>query len=119
MKKSHDTNLDPQTPVVPGNIAELMTSGIDVKLHLIQHHAQLAYLLASELLQEEVATLAGDKYERDKPLESRYRRWGSNPGSIRIDEERVPVRVPRVRDIEAGQERPLEVAPLWWTIFHL
>lgn len=108
MKKSHDTNLDPQSPAIPDSIAELMNSGIDVKLHLIQYHAHLAYLLAQELLEEEVTSLAGVRYERDKPLESRYRRWGSNPGSVRIDEERVPVRVPRVRDVEAGCERPLE-----------
>ncbi len=108
MKKYHNTNAGTETPEVPGSIGELMDAGIDVKLHLIQHHAQLAYMLAQELLQEEVVDLTGSKYERDKPMGSRYRRWGSNPGSIRINEERVPVRVPRVRDIEACQERPLE-----------
>lgn len=45
---------------------------------------------------------------RDKPLDGRYRRWGTNPGSVRIDRERVPIRVPRVRDIEDERERPLE-----------
>lgn len=108
MNKHHDTNLGTQTPDIPGSIAELMESGLDVKLHLIQHHAQLAWLLAQELLQDEVVSLTGDKYDRDKPMGSCYRRWGSNPGSIRIDEERVPLRVPRVRDVEVSQERPLE-----------
>lgn len=108
MSKSHDTKPTSETPAIPDSIAALMDSGIDVKLHLIQYHAHLAYLLAQELLEEEVTSLAGGRYDRDKPLESRYRRWGSNPGSIRIDEERVPVRVPRVRNVEAGRERPLE-----------
>ncbi|MEW6655067.1 MAG: transposase, partial [Bacteroidota bacterium] len=36
------------------------------------------------------------KYERGK----RYNRWGSNPGSIRIGEEKVPIEVPRFYDKE-------------------
>ena len=45
---------------------------------------------------------------RDKPHDGRYSWWGTNSGSIRIDGERVPIDVPRVRDTEAGEERPLE-----------
>lgn len=48
----------------------------------------------NNLVSEELKTKAGEKYERGK----RYSRWGSNPGSIRIGEERVPVEVPRLYD---------------------
>jgi transposase-like protein len=85
-----------------------MGSGLDMKLHLVQHHARMAYMLAEEILREETTMLTGEKYERDKPCGGRYRRWGTNPGSVRIDRERVPIRVPRVRDVEASEERPLE-----------
>jgi len=66
-------------------------------------------MLARELLEGEVTALCGDRYGRDKPLDGRYSRWGSNPGSIHVREERVPIEIPRVRDMEAGREQPLEV----------
>jgi len=50
----------------------------------------------------------GERHSRDRPSGRHYYRWGHNPGSIRIDGERVPIDVPRVRDAEAGEERPLE-----------
>jgi len=79
-----------------------------VKLHLLQHYAKLAEMLAREIMEEEVQTLAGPRYQRDKPHGGRYSRWGVNPGSIQIGDERVPVAVPRVRDTEAQKEQPLE-----------
>jgi len=108
MKNSHDTNERSQTPELPRAVHEAMYRGLDMKLQLVQHHAQMAYLLAQEIMEDETASLTGQKYHRDKPLGGRYSRWGSNPGSIRIDEQRIPIQVPRVRDVEASQERPLE-----------
>jgi len=52
-------------------------------------------MLAREILEEEVTHLAGRRYARDKPLDGRYCRWGTNPGSISIGDERVPIQVPR------------------------
>ena len=52
--------------------------------------------------------LAGDRYSRDKPHQGRYYRWGTNPGSIKIGNERVPVEVPRLRDQATDRERSLE-----------
>lgn len=104
----HDTTHNPITPEPPLLLRQVLNSGLDVKLHLLMHYAELARLLAREILDEEVGGLCGERYSRDKPLDGRYRRWGSNPGSIRIDQERVPIQVPRVRDVEAGCERPLE-----------
>ncbi|NBB72226.1 MAG: IS256 family transposase [Bacteroidetes bacterium] len=68
----------------------------------------MARLLAGEILDEEVESLVGKRYSRDHPTGTCYCRWGQNPGSIRIGGERVPIDVPRVRDVEAGKERPLQ-----------
>lgn len=107
----HDTTHEPLTPEPPAEaprcLSEVLRRGLDVKLHLLMHYAELARLLAREILDEEVIGLCGEHYSRDKPLEGRYRRWGSNPGSIRIGQERVPIDVPRVRDVAAERERPL------------
>jgi len=58
-------------------------------------------------MDEEVEALTGACHSRKEPRQ-RHRRWGTIPGSICIDGERVLVDVPRVRDIEADKERPLE-----------
>ena len=58
-----------------------------------------------ELLDEEVKSLAGERYAR-KEAALRGRRHGSNPGTVGLGGQRVPVRVPRVRSV-AGGEIPL------------
>ena len=60
-------------------LQDLMEQPLDVKLQLIQHHAMMARLLASELLEEEVECLAGERYSRDKPHGGRFCRWGATP----------------------------------------
>ncbi|WP_375800358.1 transposase [Salinibacter sp.] len=68
----------------------------------------MARLLAEEILEEEVEALAGERHSRERPFDKHLCRWGSDPGSIRIGEEKVPIDVPRVRDKEAGEEQTLE-----------
>jgi putative transposase len=92
---------------VPESLQHLMDQPPDVKLALLQHHAEMARLLAEDVLEGEVEDLTGERYER-KSSGNSLRRWGTNAGSIRIDGERVPIEVPRVRDVEAGEERPLQ-----------
>jgi len=108
MNHPHDTTQNGLPPDEPQLLRQVLQSGLDVKLHLLQHYAELARLLAREILDEEVGSLCGARYSRDKPLDGRYRRWGSNPGSIAIEQERVPIEVPRVRDIFDDREHPLE-----------
>jgi len=45
-------------------------------------------------LEDEVKEKAGQRYDREKPSSGR---WGSNPGSIRLGEEKVKMKVPRIR----------------------
>ena len=42
------------------------------------------------------------------PSGKSLQRWGHNPGSIRIDGEKVLIEVPRLRDKDAGGEHTLE-----------
>ena len=51
--------------------------------------------------------LAGPRYQRkgpDQPL----RRWGAQAGSVYLGDQKLPVEVPRVRDVVRGTEVPLE-----------
>lgn len=108
MHRQNNTTAPRQSPEIPGTLQEVLDCGLEVKLHLLHHYAELARMLARELLEDEVSALCGERYSRDKPLDGRYSRWGSNPGSIRVREERVPLDIPRVRDMEAGRAHPLQ-----------
>jgi putative transposase len=59
---------------------------------LFRNFVEMAKLHYQQMMEEEVKSKAGTKHTRGK----RYSRWGSNPGSIRIGAEKVPVEVSRL-----------------------
>lgn len=67
-------------------------------LGLVLNHLELSRQAIEWLMNREVEEKAGAYYSHDKPHDSQFSRWGSNPGSIRIGAQRVPVKVPRIRD---------------------
>ena len=78
---------------------------LDAKVELIRALVPLGLLHVQELLDQEVTVLAGARYARkDESVEGR--RHGSNPGTVGLAGQRVPIRVPRLRHI-AGSEIPL------------
>ena len=79
-----------------------LAQGIDTKIALLQHYQHLGCLLAEEIMAEEVRLLAGASYSRNKPYGGRYSRWGTNPGSVKLDHEKVPVEVQRLYDHDIG-----------------
>ncbi len=77
------------------------------QLEILTDHLQLAVIMLNQLMDDEVRSLAGARYSREKPYGSRFRRWGTNPGSMRVGVHRVPVQVPRVYDTVEQEHRPL------------
>lgn len=75
---------------------------LDSKVELIRSLIPLGLMHVQELLSQELGALAGARYAR-KDEEQRGRRHGSNPGSIRLGGQRVPILVPRVRSAEGGE----------------
>ena len=64
--------------------------------------------VALHLIHMEVEELCGAAYQHDQVHEGCYKRWGTNPGSVKIRGERTPIKVPRVRNTEANKEQPLQ-----------
>lgn len=70
-------------------------------------HELLSYLLPENVkafyreLSLSVEALCGARYEHS---EHRYSRWGTQPGSIVLGNQRVAIERPRVRDGETGEE---------------
>ena len=78
---------------------------VDAKVELIRSLVPLGLMHVEELLDQEVVTLAGERYTR-KAAAIGGRRHGSNPGTVGRAGQRVPIRVPRIRGV-AGSEIPL------------
>jgi transposase-like protein len=73
---------------------------------MIQALIPLGLRAVEEALQAEVAALAGPRYAHHDPRPEVVR-WGKQPGSIYLADQKLPITVPRVRDRRAQQEVPL------------
>ena len=85
--------------------AEYADLEVDAEVELIRSLVPLGLMHIEELLDEEVTALAGERYARKAPSVG-GRRHGSNPGTVGLAGQRVPIRVPRLRHV-AGSEMPL------------
>src|SRR3990172_8794774 len=81
---------------------------IDAKVELIQALIPLGLMHVAEELKKEVAQLAGPRHSRGQGLPGHVR-WGRQAGSVYLLDQKVPVVVPRVRDLARRSEFPLSV----------
>ena len=83
--------------------AEYAELEVDAKVELIRSLVPLGLMHIEELLDEEVTALAGERYARKDPAVGD----GSNPGTVGLAGQRVPIRVPRshVTEREIGRTR--------------
>ncbi len=77
---------------------------LDSRFELIQMLIPLGLKAVEEELQKEVEQLVG----RGASRSPENRRWGRNPGSVYLGDQKVRVEVPRVRNVAVRQEVPLE-----------
>jgi transposase-like protein len=90
------------------NLEWLLDQPVETQFELFRYHIELAKLLINQLLQDEVEQKAGEKYTRAKPFDGQFSRWGYNPGSVRIGEEKVKMEIPRLYDNKAEETVGLE-----------
>ena len=87
--------------VAPETVEQV--ADLDSRIEAIQWLIPLGLKAVTEELQRAVIELAGPRYERkesDQPL----RRWGFQPGSVYLGDQKLPVEVPRVRDVDSDTE---------------
>jgi transposase-like protein len=82
-------------------------TNLDTMIPLIQALIPLGLQAFGEVMQAEVAQLAGAKYSRTGGQPTVVR-WGQQQGSIFLADQKVPVTVQRVRDRQRRQEIPLQ-----------
>ncbi len=76
---------------------------LETRLSVIRALIPLGLEAVADVLQQEVEQLAGVRYAR-KGSEQSHRRWGSQKGSVYLMDQKLPVAVPRVRDVESDTE---------------
>ena len=72
---------------------------IDTRLEMIRALIPIGIMAIYEELDREVVKMAGVRHSRKSGGE-RYDRHGTNPGSVKLAGQRVPLKVPRVRGKE-------------------
>jgi putative transposase len=87
----------------------LMNQPVNIQLSIVAQHLDICKLVINSLLDQNVEELCGKKYSRDKPLDGRYSRWGFNPGSIKMGNQKLKVDVPRVYDNAEAENIPVEM----------
>ena len=80
---------------------------IETRVALIQALIPLGLEAVMDVLQDQVRELAGSRYAR-KDAEQSVRRWGKQKGWVYLADQKLPVEVPRMRDVAAGVEVPLK-----------
>ena len=106
MKKVNKTESKINTKARVASYRELVEGEYDVnsRLLLIQQLIPIGLLAVEEALQSEVTELAGQRYSRECSL----KRWGSNPGSVFLGNQKLSIRVPRLGDTEENEEVGLQ-----------
>jgi transposase-like protein len=80
---------------------------LNTRLALIQALIPLGLQAVGDLLRDEVTRLAGPRYARTGGQPGLVR-WSQQPGSVYLLDQKLPVAVPRVRDLPRNQEVPLQ-----------
>ncbi len=80
--------------------------GVDTTVALIQALIPLGLRAVGEALEGEVSRLAGARHSRTSRRPGHVR-WGRQRGSVYLADQKLPLPVPRVRDLARNQEVPL------------
>lgn len=76
----------------------------EARIAMIQQLIPLGLMAVEDELQGEILELAGPRYSRGGAV----KRWGANPGSVFVGDQKLRINVPRVRDVALGREIALK-----------
>jgi transposase-like protein len=96
------------TEITSKNLNWFKNQPTEIQMELFSHITEISKLIANQFFEDEVHQKAGGRYERVSRAEQKYSRWGSNPGSIKIGDERVKMEIPRLYNTETQKTEGLE-----------
>jgi hypothetical protein len=72
---------------------------MEKQLAIVSSHLEICQKVIYSLMQSHMNELVGEKHDYNKLDEqARYSRWGYNPGSVRIGNQKLSIQVPRIHD---------------------
>jgi putative transposase len=77
-------------------------AGVNMMAELIQALVPIGLRYVKEVLEQEVNTIAGQRYEHQGGVGPD--RWGEQWGSVYLRDQKLPIRIPRVRDRGGSRE---------------
>lgn len=80
---------------------------VNTRIEMIQALIPIALMAVAEQLEEEVVSLAGERYSHNGGLPGHYR-WGSQPTSIYLSDQKIRIDATRVRNSLKNEEVPLQ-----------
>ena len=80
------------------NLDWMKNQPLSTQLDMFQEYTEIMKIVANTLMQVSMSEKCGERYSRRKPESGRYNRWGYNPGSIKVGDEKIPIEVPRYHD---------------------
>jgi len=84
------------------SLKEYGAMDMDSRMALIHELIPIGLMHIKDELQREVKQLAGERYKREG-IEG-YDRWGKQQGSVYIQDQRIPIAVPRIRNTKNNRE---------------
>jgi len=87
----------------------LLNQPLDVQMSIVQQHLEICKLVINSVFDVNVEQLCGKRYSRDRPEDGRYNRWGFNPGSVKMGNQKLAIDVPRMYDNSNQENAPLEI----------
>lgn len=114
--KSQPSAVTKSTKLMKSQPSTQLTAPLDdgsVTLAMIQALIPLGLRAVEDALQQEVKSLAGARYARKLAHDDEHSatagiaRWGKQAGSVFLADQKLPIQVPRVRDLDAHREVPL------------
>lgn len=79
-------------------IIEKMQELEEQQTSIFQYLGEMIKLLGETRIGIEVDEKCGERYNREKPEDGKYSRYGSQSGSLKLGIERIPIEVPRIKD---------------------
>lgn len=76
----------------------------EARIAMIQQLIPLGLMAVEDELQSEILELAGPRYGRGASV----KRWGANPGSVFVGDQKLKINVPRLRDQKRAREVTLK-----------
>ncbi len=100
-KIQNQTTMSKVTQVHRENLTWFYDQPIDLKFEILLNYLELSRLMVNQLFEDIVHEKTGDRYDHGINGVKMYYRHGFNPGSIKMNGQRLPIEIPRIREVSS------------------